>query len=103
MPIATTVAVIVPDGIHEGMEFIMEYEGQQLAIICPPGCGPGTEISVGVPAAGGPPMQVEVEIPPGCYPGMEFTVDIDGQTYNVGVPMNVSPGDALLVDVPRGS
>ena len=96
---ATTVIVCVPDDIYEGMEFSMEYEGQQLAVVCPSGCGPGTEISVLIPAPQ-PSMQVEVEVPIGCYPGMQFTVELEGQRYNVGVPEGVNPGDALLVDVP---
>lgn len=95
----TMVTVNVPDGVYEGMEFIMEYEGQSLNVVCPDGCGPGSEINLEVPAAD-PPAQVEIIVPDGCYPGMEFTVDFEGQSFNVAVPDGVTPGQALLVDVP---
>ena len=33
----TMVTVNVPDGVFEGQEFMLEYEGQQLAVTCPEG------------------------------------------------------------------
>ena len=100
----TMVTVNVPDGVYEFEEFIMEWEGQSLSVVCPAGCGPGSEINLEVPTtSGAPPAQVEVVVPDGCYPGTEFTVEFDGQTFNVGVPEGVRPGMALLVDVPRQS
>jgi hypothetical protein len=104
----TLVTVSIPDGVYEGQEFIIEYEGQQLTVVCPGGCGPGSDIDLEVPTggsssadAGAPPQQVDVTVPDGCFPGDEFTVDFDGQSFNVTVPDGVSPGDALTVEVPR--
>lgn len=112
MTMATTmVTVNVPDGVFEGQEFMLEYEGQQLAVTCPEGCGPGSEINLEIPvpegggagpsgAAGAPPQQVEIVVPDGCYPGMEFTVDFEGREFNIAVPDGVEPGMAILVEVP---
>ena len=49
----TMVTVNVPDGVYAGNEFVLEYEGQQLSVVCPEGCGPGDEINLEVPAAPG--------------------------------------------------
>ena len=43
-PLAVIMAMVtvnVPDGVFEGQEFLLEYEGQQLTVCCPDGCGPG--------------------------------------------------------------
>jgi len=104
----TMVTVTVPDGVYEGQEFIIEYEGQQLAVCCPDGCGPGSDIDLEVPAApggggnasGAAPSLVDVEIPAGCYPGTEFTVSFDGREFNIVVPDGLNPGEMLSVEVP---
>ena len=49
----TMVTVAVPDGVYAGQEFLMEYEGQQLSVTCPDGCGPGSSIDLEVPTATG--------------------------------------------------
>ena len=69
----TMVTVNVPDGIFAGEEFLLEYEGQQLTVTCPDGCGPGSEINLEIPipeggagpSEGGPPQMVEISIPDG--------------------------------------
>ena len=104
----TMVTVNVPDGVYAGNEFVLEYEGQQLSVVCPEGCGPGDEINLEIPAASGgagsgdapPPSTVEVTIPDGCFPGMEFTVDFNGRTFNIAVPDGCEPGQPLQVEVP---
>ena len=87
----TLVTVNVPDGIYEGQEFLLEYEGQQLTVTCPDGCGPGSEINLEIPvgpggagpsADGAAPQQVEIVVPDGCYPGMEFTVDFEVRSHS---------------------
>ena len=42
----TELEIVVPEGISEGMEFTVEYEGTQLAVICPAGCQPGDLINL---------------------------------------------------------
>ena len=104
----TMVAVTVPDGIYEGQEFVLEYDGQQLTVVCPDGCGPGSDIDLEVPCATGDssasgaaaPNLVDVEVPDGCFPGMEFTVEFEGRAFNITVPDGMSPGEILAVDVP---
>lgn len=69
----TMVTVSVPDGVYEGQEFVLEYEGQQLSVVCPDGCGPGSEINLEIPtpaaegASAGGSQQVEVVVPDGWY------------------------------------
>ena len=53
LPATTTVMVTVPDGVYENQEFVIEYEGQQLTVCCPEGCGPGVDINLEVPVATG--------------------------------------------------
>jgi len=105
----TMVTVTVPDGVHAGHDFIIEYEGTQLTVCCPDGCGPGSDIDLEVPvatgadaASGAAPTLVDVEIPDGCYPGMEFTVEFDGREFNIVVPDGLNPGEMLTVEVPMG-
>ena len=96
------VTVTVPDGIGEGQEFVVDYEGQQLMVCCPSGCGPGSDINIEVPTGGGmaPPELVDVAVPDGCLPGMEFTVDFAGTSFNITVPDGVHAGEMLTVEVP---
>ena len=51
VPATTTVMVTVPDGVYENQEFVIEYEGQQLTVCCPAGCGPGVDLHLEVPAS----------------------------------------------------
>lgn len=109
MAAATMVTVTVPDGVFEGQEFLLEYEGQQLAVCCPDGCGPGSDITLEVPVATGaggsgaaPPNLVDVAVPDGCFEGMEFTVTFEGREFNITVPDGVSPGEMITVEVPPG-
>ena len=97
------VTVCVPDGVYEGQEFQLEFEGQVLNVICPDGCAGGDEINLEVPAAPAdgappPPMLVDVVIPDGCYAGNEFTVDFDGKSFNIIVPDGLNPGEMLTVE-----
>ena len=98
------VEVCVPDGIAEGEEFLLEFQGLQLSVACPPGCGPGDainiEIDVPEDSTASAPQQVEVVVPDGCYPGMEFTVEFDGRQFNIGVPDGCEPGTPIMVEVP---
>jgi len=103
------VEVTVPDGIFAGDEFLLEFDGQQLSVVCPDGCQGGDAINLQIPvndapaegAADGAPNQVQVVVPEGCYPGDEFTVEFDGQSFNIGVPDGCGPGSELMVDVPQ--
>jgi hypothetical protein len=45
-----------------------------------------------------PPSQIDVVVPEGCTPGMEFAVSIEGTTFNVTVPDDVSPGETITVE-----
>jgi len=99
--------VTVPDGIFAGDEFVIEFDGQQLSVVCPDGCQGGDAINLTVPASGGDtggdegaPPSVTVSVPEGCYPGDEFTVEFDGRSFNVGVPDGCGPGTELTVEVP---
>ncbi len=96
----TEVTVTVPDGVYGGDEFTLEYEGTQLAVICPAGCRPGDAINlqIDIPPAQG--NTVNVVVPRGCYPGDEFTVEFDGQAFNIAVPDGCRPGDEITVEVP---
>ena len=109
----TVVSVTVPDGVYEGNEFVLEYEGQQLTVTCPGGCGPGSDIDLEVPVGKGSgsgdptgsptsvlPNLVDVTVPDGCFEGMEFTVEYDGQSFNIVVPAGVNPGEAITIEVP---
>ena len=49
----TTVTVTVPDGVYAGDGFVIEFDGQQLSVTCPDGCGPGDAINLEVPAGDG--------------------------------------------------
>ena len=98
-----TVTVTVPDGIYEGQEFLLEYEGQQLAVICPDGCAGGDDIDLEVPIATGgaaAPNLVDVAVPEGCFAGSEFTVTFGDQEFNITVPDGVNPGEMMTVEVP---
>ena len=104
----TMVMVTVPEGAYEGQEFMLEYEGQQLTVCCPDGCGPGSDINLEIPVATGeggaaPPNLVDVCVPDGCFPGMEFTVSFDGQEFNITVPDGVGPGEMMTVEVPSAA
>ena len=99
----TEVTVTVPDGVYEGDEFVLEYDGVQLTVVCPDGCFPGDAINLQVPAAGADDAQpsATIVVPDGCWPGDEFTVEFEGRTFNIGVPDGCGPGDELTVDVPE--
>lgn len=98
------VTVTVPDGVCAGQEFLLDYEGQTLNVICPDGCHSGMQIDLEVPcggAAAGPlPALVDVAIPDGCFPGTEFTVEYGGQAFNIVVPDGFNPGENIAVEVP---
>ena len=98
-----TVTVTVPGGVYAGHDFDVEYEGQQLTVTCPDGCGPGDEIDLEMPTSGeggAPPQAVDVTVPDGCVPGDEITVDFDGRSFDVVVPDGLSPGMTCTVEVP---
>ena len=98
----TEVTVTVPDGVYEGDEFNLEYEGTTLSVICPPGCQAGDAINLQIDLP--PPEEngaVTVVVPDGCFPGSEFTVEFDGQAFNVAVPDGCEPGMEITVEVPR--
>eukprot|EP00322_Chrysochromulina_rotalis_P011980 CAMPEP_0115846774 /NCGR_PEP_ID=MMETSP0287-20121206/10034_1 /TAXON_ID=412157 /ORGANISM="Chrysochromulina rotalis, Strain UIO044" /LENGTH=232 /DNA_ID=CAMNT_0003300575 /DNA_START=26 /DNA_END=724 /DNA_ORIENTATION=+ len=100
----TEVTVNVPDGIYEGDEFTLEYEGTQLTVVCPGGCGPGDAINLQIDlptTEDSLPQQVNIVIPDGCYAGDEFTVEFDGRSFNIAVPDGCEPGMELTVDVPH--
>ena len=100
---ATEVTVTVPDGVYEGEEFTLEYEGSQLTVVCPDGCGPGDAVNLQIdlpPASEEGMQQLNIVIPDGCYPGDEFTVDFEGRMFNIAVPDGCEPGVELTVDVP---
>lgn len=96
------VELIVPDGVAEGEEFLIDFEGQNLFVACPSGCGPGDPISIEVDApTEGLPQAVEVVVPDGVFPGMEFIIDlVDGNQVNIVCPEGCEPGSAIVVDVP---
>ena len=97
---ATEVTVTVPDGVYGGDEFTLEYEGTELSVMCPEGCGPGDAINlaIDVPASD---SSVEVVVPDGCYPGMDFTVQIGDRSFNIAVPDGCEPGQAIVIQVPE--
>ena len=104
------VTVNVPEGVYEGQEFLLTYEGQELMVCCPDGCGPGDEITLEVPAVEAPtgacseaPALVDVCVPEGCFAGMVFTVTFDGTSFDITVPEGVQPGEMLTVEVPASS
>jgi len=96
------VMVTVPDGVYEGHEFTLEYEGTQLVVCCPDGCGPGSDIELEVPVATGEaaPNLVDVVVPDGCYSGDEFVVEFDGTSFNITVPEGSNPGETITIEVP---
>ena len=102
----TVVMVTVPDGVYEGQEFVLEYEGQQLTVCCPDGCGPGSDINLEVPTGDSsgsgeaPQNLVDVVVPDDCYEGMEFTVEFDGRSFNIAVPPGMGPGETVTIEVP---
>ena len=97
------VTVTVPDGVYEGDEFSIDFDGTTFNVVCPGGCGPGDAINLELDVPGAeeaPPSTVTVVVPDGCFPGMEFTVDFDGRQFNIAVPDGVEPGMELAVEVP---
>jgi hypothetical protein len=98
----TEVTVNVPDGVYGGDEFVIEYEGTQLAVVCPDGCRPGDAINLAVELPQPQGSSVNVAIPDGCLPGDEFTVEFDGQAFNIVVPDGCRPGQEITVEVPTG-
>jgi hypothetical protein len=102
----TEVTVQVPDGVYEGMEFTLEYEGTALSVVCPAGCGPGDEINLQIdvpPGGGAAPQSVQVVVPDGCYAGSVFTVEFDGTSFDITVPDGCGPGMEITVDVPNSA
>ena len=86
--------------------FTLEYEGTQLTVVCPDGCGPGSEINLHIdvpPGGGAAPKSVNVVVPDGCYAGDEFTVEFDGTSFNIVVPDGVGPGQEITVEVPSST
>jgi hypothetical protein len=105
---STEVTFTVPDGVYAGDEFMLEYNGTELMVLCPDGCGPGDAISLQLDLpqpleaeSGDGPSQVTIVVPAGCYAGDEFTVEFNGQSFNICVPHGCYPGDELTVDVPE--
>lgn len=102
----TTVTVTVPDGVYAGDGFVIEFDGQQLSVTCPDGCGPGDAINLEVPAGDGSggggsgAQMVEITVPDGCFEGMEFTVEFEGRQFNITTPDGCGPGDAIQIEVP---
>ena len=103
---ALSVQVIVPDGVYEGQEFFVDYEGESLCVVCPDGCGPGSDISIDVPPPPPPPrplteaLSVQVIVPDGVYEGQEFFVDYEGESLCVVCPDGCGPGSDISIDVP---
>lgn len=100
---ATAVDIIVPDNIFAGDAFLVEYRGQQLAVSCPEGCGPGVAIQVEVPApdAEMEARMLEVIIPQSLFPGDDFLVEFGGEQFSVVVPVGCSAGEPIVIEVPR--
>eukprot|EP00322_Chrysochromulina_rotalis_P007648 CAMPEP_0115858708 /NCGR_PEP_ID=MMETSP0287-20121206/16238_1 /TAXON_ID=412157 /ORGANISM="Chrysochromulina rotalis, Strain UIO044" /LENGTH=277 /DNA_ID=CAMNT_0003312983 /DNA_START=98 /DNA_END=931 /DNA_ORIENTATION=+ len=96
----TEVCVTVPDGVYEGDEFTLEYEGTMLTVVCPNDCGPGDAINLQIDVPAKQQNTVLIIIPDGCYPGDEFTVDFDGKSFSIGVPDGCEPGMEISVEVP---
>jgi len=96
----TEVTVTVPDGVYPGDEFTLTYEGTELSVTCPDGCGPGDAINLQIDAPPSGMQQVNVVVPPGCYPGSEFTVEFNGTSFNIVVPDGLRPGMDMTVEVP---
>ena len=101
------VAVTVPDGVYAGQEFYLIFNGMQIPVICPQGCGPGMNINLeldvsgfgGVGPNGSPQQQVQVTVPDGCFAGMFFTVDFGSGPFNVEVPEGYGPGMTFPVNM----
>lgn len=91
----------VPDGVRAGDEFLLEYEGTQLSVICPQGCRSGDSINlqVDLPETSES-SSVVVVIPDGCYAGDTFTVEHGGASFDVIVPDGCGPGMELTVEAP---
>ena len=99
------VEVTVPDGIAAGDDFLLQFEGLELSVTCPPGCSAGDaiqiEVDVGGSANAEQQEQVEVTVPDGCFPGMTFSVEFGGSTFDVTVPDGCEPGSAIVIGVPE--
>ena len=101
------VAVTAPDGVYAGQEFYLIFNGMQIPVICPQGCGPGMNINLeldvsgfgGVGPNGSPQQQVQVTVPDGCFAGMFFTVDFGSGPFNVEVPEGYGPGMTFPVNM----
>ncbi|KAL3822837.1 hypothetical protein ACHAXA_011474 [Cyclostephanos tholiformis] len=120
-----TYMVTVPAGISSGMQFIVNVEGQNMMVTCPPGTQAGMNLRITPPApsptvqgtsldrppppeeSSRPPMpqfqqMYEVVVPAGVYPGQSFTILADGQRVLVTCPPNVRPGMKVRFELPRG-
>ena len=65
------------------------------------GAGDTIQIEVDAPeSAETQQQQVEVVIPEGCFPGSEFAVTFGENEFCIAVPDGCEPGMAILVDVP---
>ena len=60
------IEVAIPDGVGEGEEFLVEFDGTQFNIAVPEGCGPGMLIQVEVPAV--EPVEEPAAEPPPAEP-----------------------------------
>ena len=61
---AQQVEVVVPDGIHAGEAFTVEFDGTSFEIVCPDGCGAGSAILIDVPVTTPPAEPPAAEPPP---------------------------------------
>eukprot|EP00931_Biecheleriopsis_adriatica_P098451 TRINITY_DN7240_c0_g1_i2.p1 TRINITY_DN7240_c0_g1~~TRINITY_DN7240_c0_g1_i2.p1 ORF type:complete len:2333 (+),score=612.73 TRINITY_DN7240_c0_g1_i2:51-7049(+) len=107
------VEVIVPDGCNVGDNFKVEVRGKTFEVQVPPGCGPGSLVTLGIERGSedasvmksetGSVSGVEVAVPEWCKVGDNFTVEVHGKTFEVQVPPGCGPGSLVALGVERGS
>lgn len=102
------VDIFVPDGVKAGDLLNVELSGQQLQVVVPHHCGPGSLLRLRAPhvsrhtssVSSSALSKVEVTIPNGCKPGDSFFVNINGQDVLATVPPDAAPGDTVMLQLP---
>lgn len=103
MPLMT---VVVPDGLTEGMDFVVAGPGGlEYSVTVPSGVAGNVAIEVDLPDAPPPAaadtQRVAVAVPDGLLPGDPFNVEAAwGGIFEVCVPDGVGGGDTIEVELP---
>ncbi|KAL3920333.1 MAG: hypothetical protein SGILL_003315, partial [Bacillariaceae sp.] len=128
--IPNTLVATVPDGIEEGMSFVVNSSGRKFLVACPNGAKPGTKLRVPVPSdsindvvdnlrsmlpfastsnkkpASSSSQQsqqykfFDIVVPPGAKPSQLLPVNVYGKRVPVRLPDTVTEGETVTLKIP---